>query len=96
VAAGVNGLTSVAFFLAFSALGTFFVLKDAPVMARFTNTHMGLPVHVASTVTSEIATALRNYFTGVTIIAALTASSSASARSSSACRWQAPSPSSRS
>jgi len=70
VAAGVNGLTSVAFFLAFATLGTFFVLKDAPVMARFVNTHMGLPVRVASTVTSEVATALRNYFTGVTIIAA--------------------------
>jgi predicted PurR-regulated permease PerM len=70
LAAGVNGLTSVAFFLAFAVLGTFFVLKDAPVMTRFTNTHMGLPVHVASTVTSEVATALRNYFTGVTIIAA--------------------------
>jgi len=39
-------------------------------MARFTNTHMGLPEHVASTVTSEVVTALRNYFTGVTIIAA--------------------------
>jgi putative heme transporter len=70
VAAGVNGLTSIAFFLAFATLGTFFVLKDAPVMTRFVNTHMGVPVHVASTVTSEIATALRNYFTGVTIVAA--------------------------
>lgn len=70
VAAGVSGLTSVAFFLAFATLGTFFVLKDAPVMTRFVNTHMGLPVHVASTVTSEVANALRNYFTGVTIVAA--------------------------
>lgn len=70
VAAGVNGLTSIAFFLAFATLGTFFVLKDAPVMTRFVNTHMGLPEHVASTVTSEVATALRNYFTGVTIVAA--------------------------
>ena len=70
VAAGVEGLTSLGFFLAFATLATFFVLKDAPVMARFTNTHMGLPEHVASTVTSEVVTALRNYFTGVTIIAA--------------------------
>jgi predicted PurR-regulated permease PerM len=70
VAAGVEGLTSLGFFLAFATLATFFVLKDGPVMARFTNTHMGLPEHVASTVTSEVVTALRNYFTGVTIIAA--------------------------
>jgi putative heme transporter len=73
VAAGVNGLTSIAFFLAFATLGTFFVLKDAPVMTRFVNTHIGLPVHVASTVTSEVANALRNYFTGVTIVAAFNA-----------------------
>jgi putative heme transporter len=73
VAAGVDGLTSVAFFLAFALLGTFFVLKDAPVMTRFVNTHIGLPVPVATTVTSEVATALRNYFTGVTIIAAFNA-----------------------
>src|SRR4029453_7601347 len=70
VATGIEGLTSLGFFLAFATLGTFFVLKDAPVMGRFTRTHMGLPEHVASTVTSEVATALRNYFTGVTIIAA--------------------------
>jgi len=73
VATGIEGLTSLGFFLAFSTLGTFFVLKDAPVMARFTNTHMGIPERVASTVTSEVATALRNYFTGVTIIAAFNA-----------------------
>jgi predicted PurR-regulated permease PerM len=70
VAAGVGGLTSVAFFLAFATLGTFFVLKDAPVMARFTNSHMGVPEHVAQTVTSEVVASLRRYFTGVTIIAA--------------------------
>jgi predicted PurR-regulated permease PerM len=70
VAAGVEGLTSLGFFVAFATLGTFFVLKDAPVMTRFVNTHLGLPEQVASTVTSEVATALRNYFTGVTIIAA--------------------------
>jgi predicted PurR-regulated permease PerM len=73
VAAGIEGLTSLGFFVAFATLGTFFVLKDAPVMARFTNTHMGLPEPVAATVTSEVATALRNYFTGVTIIAAFNA-----------------------
>lgn len=70
---GVEGLTSLVFFISFSALSTFFVLKDSPVMGRFVNRHMGLPVPVASTVTSSIATALRNYFAGVTIIAAFNA-----------------------
>jgi putative heme transporter len=70
VAAGVDGLTSVLFFLSFSALATLFVLKDAPVMTRFVTRHMGLPVPVAAIVVREIAAGLRNYFTGVTIVAA--------------------------
>ena len=70
LAAGVSGLTSLAFFLSFSALATFFVLKDSPVMSRFITHHMGLPVPVAVIVTREIATGLRGYFTGVTIVAA--------------------------
>jgi putative heme transporter len=70
VAAGVDGLTSIVFFLSFSALATFFVLKDAPVMTRFVTRHMGLPLPVASIVVREIASGLRNYFTGVTIVAA--------------------------
>ena len=70
LAKGVSGLTSLVFFLSFSALATFFVLKDAPVMTRFVNRHMGLPAPVAVIVTREVASGLRNYFTGVTIVAA--------------------------
>ena len=73
VAAGIDGLTSLAFFLSFATLATFFVLKDAPVMSRFVTRHMGLPVPVATIVVSEIAAGLRNYFTGVTIVAAFNA-----------------------
>jgi predicted PurR-regulated permease PerM len=73
VAAGITGLGSLVFFLSFATLSTFFVLKDAPVMSRFVTRHMGLPVPVATTVTREIANGLRNYFTGVTIIAAFNA-----------------------
>jgi putative heme transporter len=70
VSAGINGLTSLVFFLSFAALATFFVLKDAPVMTRFVTRHMGLPLPVATIVSREIAAGLRNYFTGVTIVAA--------------------------
>jgi predicted PurR-regulated permease PerM len=70
LAAGVDGLTSAMFFLSFAALSTFFVLKDAPVMSRFITRHMGLPVPVAMIVAREVAAGLRNYFTGVTIVAA--------------------------
>jgi predicted PurR-regulated permease PerM len=73
LAAGINGLTSVIFFLSFATLATFFVLKDAPVMSRFITRHMGLPVPVAVIVMREIAAGLRNYFTGVTIVAAFNA-----------------------
>jgi putative heme transporter len=73
VAAGVEGLTSLVFFLSFSALATFFVLKDAPVMTRFVTRHMGLPRPVAAIVVREVASGLRNYFTGVTIVAAFNA-----------------------
>jgi putative heme transporter len=67
---GLDVLGSLVFFLSFSALATFFVLKDAPVMTRFVTRHMGLPIPVASIVVREIASGLRNYFTGVTIVAA--------------------------
>jgi predicted PurR-regulated permease PerM len=70
LAAGVSGLGSLVFFLSFAMLSTFFVLKDAPVMTRFVNRHMALPLPVAALVTREVASGLRNYFTGVTIVAA--------------------------
>jgi putative heme transporter len=70
VAAGIEGLKSLAFFLAFAVLSTLFVLKDGPVMHRFVNRHMGVPEPVANVVTTNIAKSLRSYFLAVTIIAA--------------------------
>jgi predicted PurR-regulated permease PerM len=68
-----TGLSSLFFFLAMAALSTLFVLKDGPVMQRFVNRHMGVPEPVAGIVTSNVARSLRNYFLGVTIIAAFNA-----------------------
>ena len=73
VAAGIEGLKSLVFFLAFAALSTLFVLKDGPVMHRFINRHLGLPEPVANIVTTNIAKSLRSYFLAVTIIAAFNA-----------------------
>jgi putative heme transporter len=70
VAAGVEGLKSLVFFLAFAILSTLFVLKDGPVMHRFINRHMGVPEPAANVVTTNIAKSLRSYFLAVTIIAA--------------------------
>ena len=73
VAAGVQGLESLVFFLAFATLSTLFVLKDGPVMHRFINRHLGVPEPVANVVTTNIAKSLRSYFLAVTIIAAFNA-----------------------
>ena len=73
VAAGVEGLKSLGFFLAFAMLSTLFVLKDGPVMRRFVNRHMGVPERDAEIVTSNIAKSLRSYFLALTIIAAFNA-----------------------
>ena len=73
VATGIDALKSVVFFLAFAVLSTLFVLKDGPVMHRFVNRHMGVPVPVADVVTTNIAKSLRSYFLAVTIIAAFNA-----------------------
>jgi predicted PurR-regulated permease PerM len=73
VAAGVEGLKSLVFFLAFAVLSTLFVLKDGPVMHRVINRHLGVPEPVANIVTTNIAKSLRSYFLAVTIIAAFNA-----------------------
>jgi predicted PurR-regulated permease PerM len=73
VAGGVEALKSLVFFLAFATLSTLFVLKDGPVMHRFINRHMGVPVADAEIVTSNVARSLRSYFLAVTIIAAFNA-----------------------
>jgi predicted PurR-regulated permease PerM len=73
VAAGIGGLKSLLFFLAFATLSSLFVLKDGPVMHRFVNRHMGVPEPDANIVTTNIAKSLRSYFLAVTIIAAFNA-----------------------
>jgi predicted PurR-regulated permease PerM len=73
IARGLTGLSSLLFFLAMAALSTLFVLKDGPVMHRFINRHLGVPEPVANVVTTNVAQSLRNYFLGVTIIAAFNA-----------------------
>jgi predicted PurR-regulated permease PerM len=73
VAAGVSGLKSLVFFLAFAIMSSLFVLKDGPVMHRFINRHLGVPEPDANIVTTNIAKSLRSYFLAVTIIAAFNA-----------------------
>ena len=69
LASGIEGLTSLAFFLSFALFSTFFLLKDFSSIRGFVDTHLGIPLPVATTVTNNVLTALRRYFLGVTIVA---------------------------
>ena len=73
VADGIEGLTSVAFFLSFTLFAVFFLLKDGPTIKRFVDRHLGVPLSVARVVTSQVLGSLRRYFVGVSIVAAFNA-----------------------
>ena len=73
VAHGIEGLTSLAFFLSFTLFSIFFLLKDGPTVRRFIDRHLGVPVAVARTITGNTLSSLRRYFLGVSIVAAFNA-----------------------
>ena len=73
VAEGISGLTSLVFTLSFAVFSTFFLLKDGPSMRRWLNGHIGFPEPVAEVITGETLHALRQYFLGVTFVAAFNA-----------------------
>lgn len=66
-------LSSLAFFLALTALSLFFLLKDGPTIRGWAEVHLGVPEPVARTITGRVLGSLRGYFLGVTIVAAFNA-----------------------
>ncbi len=70
LARGIEGLTSLIFFLTFSAFSTLFLLKDGPTVRRFIDRNMGVPLAVSTTITGNVMQSLRRYFFGVSIVAA--------------------------
>jgi len=66
---GVDRLASLAVFLSFTALSLFFLLKDGPEIGGFVERHLGVPVPVAHSILGRVATSMRGYFLGVTIVA---------------------------
>ncbi len=70
---GIQGLTSLVFFLTFSAFATLFLLKDGPVVRDFVNRHLGVSLSVANVITGNVILSLRRYFLGVTIVASFNA-----------------------
>jgi putative heme transporter len=73
VVAGLKQLSSLAFFLAMTVLGLFFMLKDGPAIRTWGERHMGVPADVAHTILMRTGQSLRGYFLGVTIVAAFSA-----------------------
>jgi len=73
LAAGIKGLTSLGFFIAFSAFGTFMLLKDGPLLRRWVNGHLGVPHVIADTITGRVIRSVRMYFLGTTIVAGFNA-----------------------
>jgi predicted PurR-regulated permease PerM len=70
---GVSALASLAAFLSFTALSLFFLLKDGPLIRRWTETHMGVPTELGRTITARMLQSLRGYFVGVTAVAVFNA-----------------------
>jgi putative heme transporter len=73
IAVGIEQLSSLVFFLALTALSLLFLLKDGPSFRQFVDSHMGVPLNVAQTITGNVISSLRRYFGGVTIVAAFNA-----------------------
>ena len=73
VLVGVSKLSSLAFFLAMTALSLFFLLKDGPQIRAWAVGHMGVPRAIGETIAHRILGSLRGYFLGVTIVAAFNA-----------------------
>jgi predicted PurR-regulated permease PerM len=69
VASGISGLTSLAFAVVFGSFSVFFLLKDGPSIRAALDRHLGVPVPVAQTITTEVMSSVRRYFAGVTIVA---------------------------
>ena len=73
VASGIAALASLAAFLSFTVLSLFFLLKDGPLIRRWTERHMGVPRELGRIITGRTLQSLRGYFVGVTAVAVFNA-----------------------
>jgi putative heme transporter len=73
VAAGIEGLAGIVFFLALTLLSLVFLLKDGPQIRGWAEAHLGVSKPIARTITGRVLESLRGYFFGVTIVAAYNA-----------------------
>jgi putative heme transporter len=70
---GLKKLSSLAFFLALTALSLFFLLKDGPLIRHWAEGHMRVPRPVAHQIGQRVLASLRGYFLGVTLVACFNA-----------------------
>jgi predicted PurR-regulated permease PerM len=70
VAGGLRQLSSLVVFLSLTALSLFFLLKDGPLIRRWAEMHMRVPLPVATGISQRVLESLRGYFVGVTFVAA--------------------------
>jgi predicted PurR-regulated permease PerM len=70
IAGGLTTLASLAVFLSFTALSLFLLLKDGPRIRQWGERHVGLPYDVSHIIFERTLQSLRQYFGGVTIVAA--------------------------
>jgi predicted PurR-regulated permease PerM len=68
VGTGLRGVSSLAIFVALTALSLFFLLKDGPTIRAWGERHLGLPAPVARMVTTRGLESLQGYFLGLTIV----------------------------
>ena len=73
VAAGIDKLSSLLFFLAMTILSLIFLLADGPRIRAWTERHIGVSQNVGHVVTGRVLQSLRGYFLGVTIVAVFNA-----------------------
>jgi predicted PurR-regulated permease PerM len=73
VGTGISALASLAAFLSFTVLSLFFLLKDGPMIRKWTERHMGVPEALGRTITARMLQSLRGYFVGVTAVAGFNA-----------------------
>jgi putative heme transporter len=73
VAAGIDKLSSLLFFLAMTVLSLIFLLVDGPNIRRWAERRMPVPADVAHIVANRTLQSLRGYFLGVTLVAGFNA-----------------------
>jgi putative heme transporter len=70
IVGGLKRLSSLVVFIGLTLLSSFFLLKDGPLIRHWSEGHMRVPREVAHGMNQRVLQSLRDYFVGVTFVAA--------------------------